>query len=319
MNIVIAGGTGFLGSPLSAALAAAGHTPVLLTRGAGPSASGYRTVQWTPDGTAGAWASALDGAGAVVNLAGESIAAHRWTAAQKQRILESRVNATRSLVAAIARASHAPPVFVSGSAVGYYGLLDDRQVTEESPAGSDFLATVCERWEAEARQAESARTRVVCVRTGLVLARDGGALPKMLPPFWFGIGGPIGSGKQYWPWIHRQDWIDLVRFAIDSPSISGPLNATAPTPVTNTAFARALGHAMHRPALLPTPGFALKLMLGEMADALLLSGQRAVPAKAEQRGVTRVPIRARGRRARPPPGPPRAGRATAGSGIAAAA
>jgi len=284
MNIVIAGGTGFLGSPLAAALAAAGHTPVLLSRGAGPSRSGFRTVQWTPDGTAGAWASAIEGAGAVINLAGESIAAHRWTAAHKQRVLDSRVNATRSLVAAIARANHAPPVFVSGSAVGYYGLLDDRQVTEESPAGRDFLATVCERWEAEARQAESARTRVVCVRTGLVLARDGGALPRMLPPFWFGIGGPIGSGKQYWPWIHRQDWIGLVRFAIDSPSISGPLNATAPQPPTNQAFAKALGHAMHRPALLPTPGFALKLMLGEMADALLLSGQRALPAKAERAG-----------------------------------
>jgi len=155
--------------------------------------------------------------------------------------------------------------------------------TEEHTAGTDFLAHVAVDWEAEAMGVR-ARTRVVCVRTGLVLARDGGALPKMLPPFRVGAGGPVGSGRQYWSWIHRQDWIDLVRFAIRDPAVAGPLNATAPAPVTNAEFARALGRVLRRPAFMPAPAFALKLLLGEMAEALLLSGQRAVPAKAERLG-----------------------------------
>jgi hypothetical protein len=156
-------------------------------------------------------------------------------------------------------------------------------VTEEHPPGADFLARVAVDWEAAAMGAQ-ARTRVVCVRTGIVLARDGGALPKMLPPFHVGAGGPVGSGRQYWPWIHQQDWTDLVRFAIRHPAVTGPLNATAPAPVTNAEFARAVGHALRRPAFLPAPALALKLLLGEMAEALLLSGQRAIPAKAERLG-----------------------------------
>jgi uncharacterized protein len=284
MKIVIAGGTGFLGRPLAAALARQGHAIVFLSRRAATSPSQTRTVTWIPDGSAGPWATELDGAGAVINLSGESIAGHRWTSAQKKRILDSRLTATGSLVAAIGRAASPPPVLVSGSAVGYYGPLDDRIVTEETPAGNDFLANVCARWEAEAMRAVGARTRVVCIRTGLVLERDGGALPQMLPPFRLFAGGPVGSGRQYWPWIHRQDWIDLVTLAIQTPSVSGPLNATAPQPVPNKEFAKALGRAMHRPAFIPAPEFALRLLLGEMADALLLSGQRAVPAKAERLG-----------------------------------
>ena len=288
MKIVIAGGTGFLGRPLAASLAERGHTTVLLSRtataAAGPARS--RTVAWTPNGATGVWASEIDGVDAVVNLAGESIAARRWTAAQKERILTSRVLATRSLVEAIRHAATPPPVLVSGSAVGYYGPLADEVVTEKTQAGHDFLASVVVKWEAEAQPAAGPRTRVVTIRTGLVLERDGGALPKMLPPFWFGGGGPFGSGRQYWPWIHRLDWIELVRFAIETPGVSGPLNATAPNPVTNAQFAKALGHAMHRPAFMPTPGFVLKLILGEMAEALLLSGQRAIPAKAERLGFT---------------------------------
>jgi uncharacterized protein (TIGR01777 family) len=175
-------------------------------------------------------------------------------------------------------------VLVSGSAVGYYGPLGDERVTEDHHAGSDFLADVCRRWEQEAVGAASDRTRVICIRTGIVLERDGGALPQMLPPFRFGAGGPVGSGRQYWPWIHRADWIALVRWAIATPGITGAINATAPRPVTNKAFAAALGHAMHRPAFMPAPAFALRLLLGEMADALLLSGQNAVPAKAERGG-----------------------------------
>jgi uncharacterized protein (TIGR01777 family) len=282
MKIVIAGGTGFLGQPLAAALAAAGHTPVLLSRRPGSTGAPFRQVAWTPDGSTGAWAAEVDGAGAVINLAGESIA-KRWTAAQKQRILDSRVSATTSLVAAIAQAATPPATFISGSAVGYYGPRDDREVTEDSAPGHDFLADVAVRWEQEAMRASS-RARVVCVRTGIVLARDGGALPKMLPPFWLGVGGPVGSGRQYWPWIHRKDWIDLVRFAIETPAVSGAMNATGPHPVPNRVFAKALGRAMHRPAFMPAPGFALKAMLGEMAEGLLLSGQRATPAKAERLG-----------------------------------
>jgi uncharacterized protein (TIGR01777 family) len=285
MNIVIAGGTGFLGRPLTSALTAGGHRVTVLSRST-PRGSSERTVGWTPDGSAGAWASAIDGADAVINLAGESIAGKRWTAAHKRGILDSRVRATRSLVTAIRRAAQPPTVFVSGSAVGYYGPLQDQIATEDTPAGRDFLASVCVRWEEEAHQLEGTRTRLVCVRTGLVLERDGGALPQMLPPFWFGAGGPVGSGRQYWPWIHRDDWVGLMQFLVSTPAVAGPVNATAPNPVPNREFARALGRALHRPAFMPAPGFALKLLLGEMADALLLSGQRAVPAKAERLGYT---------------------------------
>lgn len=283
---MIAGGTGFLGRALARALVTAGHDVVGLTRGAGRSpTSGGRTVSWTPDGHAGPWASEVDGAVAVVNLAGESIAARRWSAAQKRRIHDSRVLATRSLVEAIRKARQPPQVFISGSAVGYYGPRGDEVVNEASAPGTDFLSHVAVDWEAEARAAEAV-TRVVTVRTGLVLDRNEGALPQMLPPFWFGAGGPVGSGRQYWPWIHLQDWVDLVRFVIQTPAAAGPLNATAPTPVTNAEFASTLGRTIGRPAFMRAPGFALKLLLGEMAGPLLLAGQRAVPAKAEALGVT---------------------------------
>ena len=286
MKIVIAGGSGFLGRPLAAALADQGHDVVTLTRG-GAARRGHtrsRTAVWTPNGETGPWAAELDGAGAVVNLAGEPIAGKRWTAAQKQRILDSRVLATRSLVAAIRAAAAPPPVFVSGSAVGYYGPLGDEMATEDTPAGFDFLARVCVQWETVALLAATDRTRVVCVRTGIVLEKDGGALPQMLPPFRFGAGGPVGSGRQYWPWIHRADWLALVQWAIQTPAAIGAINGTAPNPVRNAEFARALGRALRRPAMLPAPGFALRLLLGEMADALLLSGQRAVPARPERLG-----------------------------------
>jgi uncharacterized protein len=299
MTIVVAGGTGFLGRALAEALAADRHDVVVLTRqsaargihrgrDSAPSSAETRPptrfVQWTPNGEPGSWAAALDGAGAVVNLSGESIAGRRWSPARKQLILDSRVTATRSLAAAIRAAALPPAVFVSGSAVGYYGPLGDQVATEQSPPGGDFLASVCVQWEAEAARAASPRTRVAIVRTGLVLDRKGGALPQMLPPFWFGAGGPVGAGTQYWPWIHLRDWVDLVRWTVRTADLSGPINATAPVPVTNREFARTLGRVIHRPAFMPAPAFALRLALGEMADALLLSGQRAVPAKAERHG-----------------------------------
>jgi len=288
MKVVIAGGSGFLGKPLVGSLAADGHDVVVLSRTRGHSLALPRTrvVIWTTNGEAGPWAAELEGAAAVVNLAGESIAARRWTPAHKQRILDSRVHATRSLAAAIGRASEPPAVLVSGSAVGYYGPCGDEVVIEETRAGSDFLARVCVQWEDEAQRAARAGTRIVCVRTGLPLEQDGGALPAMLPPFRFGVGGPLGSGRQFWPWIHRADWIALMRWIIDTPAAVGPINATGPTPVTNRDFVQALGRAMHRPAFMPAPGFALRILLGEMADALLLAGQRAVPQKAERLGFT---------------------------------
>ncbi len=289
MRIVIAGGTGFLGRPLGEALTRDGHEVVVLSRRAPTNGTGTAQpsrVSWTPDGRIGPWANVIDGAGAIVNLAGEPIAAKRWTVAQKQRILESRVLATRSLAAAINRSARPPAVFVSGSGVGYYGPLGAEIAAENHAGGTDFLAGVCSKWEQEAGGVNPASTRLVRIRTGLVLERDGGALPKMLPPFWFGMGGPVGSGRQYWPWIHRADWIALVRWTIATATATGAFNASAPHPVTNGEFARALGRAVHRPAFMPAPGFAMKIVLGEMADALLLAGQRAVPAKAEALGFT---------------------------------
>src|SRR5439155_24487144 len=179
---------------------------------------------------------------------GESIASRRWSPAQKERILDSRLRATRALTQAIRGAKRPPLSLLSGSAVGYYGPLGDEVVTEDRRAGSDFLANVCEQWESQAVQGAGGVTRVVCIRTGLVLEKDGGALPRMLLPFKFGAGGPLGSGRQYWPWIHRADWIALMLWTIANAAVSGPINATAPTPVTNAEFTRSLGRALHRPA-----------------------------------------------------------------------
>jgi uncharacterized protein (TIGR01777 family) len=285
VQVVIAGGNGFLGTALGRVLVAERHTVSILTRGRDrqPVSGAPRHIHWNPNESLGAWSEAIAAADAVVNLAGESIAAGRWTDARKRRILESRTIATTALVTAIGHSSRVPAVFVSASAVGYYGPRHDEILTEDSRAGDDFLASVCKQWEAAAAPA-SARTRLVIVRTGLPLSRDGGALPRMLPPFWFGAGGPIGSGRQYWPWIHLRDWVDAVRFTLANDTLEGPVNLTAPTPVINATFAAALGRAMHRPALLTTPGFVLKLLLGEMAEALLLSGQRVVPDKIKRLG-----------------------------------
>lgn len=288
MRIVIAGGSGFLGRALNAALGRDGHDLTILTRRQGlepaGSRAGARLVTWNPSAAEAPWIDTVHGADAVINLAGDSIAEGRWTAPKKHRILQSRLEATRSLVAAIERTSAPPGLFLSGSAVGFYGPRGDEIVTESDGAGRDFLASVCAQWEAEAVRAASSRTRVICLRTGLVLDAKGGALPKMLLPFRLGVGGPLGSGRQYMPWIHRQDWVDLVRFLLSAPAASGAVNATAPSPVTNAAFTRTLGRVLRRPAILPAPPFALRLILGEMADALLLTGQRAVPSAAQRLG-----------------------------------
>ena len=275
MKIVIAGGTGFLGGALTSALRSRGDEVAVLSRRAAP--------RWEPNGSTGPWASAIDGADAVVNLAGEPMAGRRWTDSQKRTLLDSRVLATRSLAAAIAAAAPRPRVFVSASGVGFYPDAD-AIVDETGGPGSGFLSRICGAWEREALKAESPATRVVLLRTGVVLHRDGGALEKLLLPFRLGMGGPIGSGSQWWAWIHRDDWVRMTMWAIDTPAVSGVLNVCAPEPARNREIARAIGRALHRPALLPAPAIALRLALGEMAGEMLLASQRAVPRRARELG-----------------------------------
>ena len=279
MNVVIAGGSGFLGTALVTRLRADGDRVQVLSR----HPQGAGEIGWDPDGTVGPWATALEEADAVVNLAGESIAGRRWTTARKARIRDSRLRATRSLAGALQQARRRPPVFVSASAIGYYGPRGDEPITEQTPPGDDFLSSVCRDWEAEALRAAAA-TRVVLLRTGIVLSRDGGALPQMALPFRLFGGGPVGSGRQYYAWVHIDDWVSMARWAMRMPEVSGPINVTAPAPVPNREFARTLGRVLHRPSFMPAPAFALRLALGEMADALLLTGQRAIPARAQAHG-----------------------------------
>ena len=292
MKIVIAGGSGFLGSPLAEMYAEDGHDVRMLTRSLesgetrhdpGTGVPGITRVGWKADGKSGPWAAALEGAGGVVNLAGESLASRRWSEESKKRFRDSRILSTRSLAEAIRAAATPPAVLISGSAVGFYGPWDERPLTENDPPGTDFLARLCADWEQEARQAERPGTRLALLRTGIVLERSGGALPEMMRPFRFFVGGPLGSGRQYVSWIHRLDWIEIVRWIVQTPAVSGPVNATAPHPVTNRHLSRALGHAMHRPSLLPAPGFAVKIVVGEFADSVL-TGQRVLPARAQKDG-----------------------------------
>jgi hypothetical protein len=293
MRFVISGGTGFLGSPLAEVYAEEGHDVRVLTRSLGDGEArhdpgtgkpGITRVGWHPSGEAGAWAPIVDDADAVINLAGESLGDRRWTPQRKARLRDSRILATRSLVAAIGAAAAPPRVFISSSAVGYYGPSGAEPKTEASKAGDGFLSRLAEDWESEARRAEATGTRVVLLRTGLVLEKTGGALPRMVRPFRFFVGGPIGNGRQYISWIHRLDAIEMVRWIVETPAVAGPVNATAPHPVTSREFARAVGRALRRPSLLPAPAFALRLMLGEMADPLVLTGQRVVPAQAQAHG-----------------------------------
>jgi uncharacterized protein (TIGR01777 family) len=280
MRIVVAGGSGFLGSALVRTLRDAGCQTLVLTR----QPRGDDDVRWAPESRGGTWTAALERSDAVVNLAGEGIADKPWTAARKAAILASRVTSTRALAEAIRACAHPPRSFISASGVGFYGTPGTEVLTEESAPGSDFLATVCQSWERETGAAAGA-ARIVLLRTGLVLARNGGALPRMALPFRFFAGGRVGSGQQFVSWIHLSDWVEMVRWALQNSEVAGPLNVTAPSPVTNAEFARALGAAMHRPAFIPVPAFAVRGLLGaEMANALLLEGQRALPRKADSLG-----------------------------------
>jgi hypothetical protein len=292
MKIVVAGG-GFLGRPLCETCAEDGHEVVVLTRGlppgeaaheAGTGVPGVTRLGWVPDGQVGPWAGALEGADAVVNLAGESIGGRRWTAARKRALRDSRVLATRSLVSAILALPHPPAVLVSASGVNYYGCTDQSPKAENAAPAADFLAALCVEWEEEAARARRPGTRVVLLRTGLALERSGGVLPQLALPFRFFVGATIASTRQTVSWIHRRDWVELVRWAIKTPDLDGPLNATAPVPVTNRAFSRALAHALHRPCWLWAPALPLRLALGEMADTLVIGGQHVVPTRALELG-----------------------------------
>ncbi len=294
MIIVLAGGSGFLGRALHSHFSAGGHTVRTLTRRPRPGV--VNEVAWQPDGSLGPWASALDDADVVVNLAGEGIADKRWNEARKQSLRTSRVLPGRSLAAALAAAPVRPRTLITSCAIGYYGARGDERITEETPPANDFLAALCVDWEREATAAASSTTHVAVVRTGIVLHPDGGALKSMLTPFRLGIGGPMGTGRQYMSWIHLEDWVSLIGWLATGPnatnnaagldsarSTTSVWNGTAPTPVTNAEFSRTLGAVLNRPAVLPAPAFGLKLLLGEFAN-FLLTGARVLPAAAEREG-----------------------------------
>lgn len=282
MKIVIAGGTGFIGQALCTSLNQAGHHVVLLTRRRDElqqrSGSTMTVVEW--DGqTAGEWAHCLDGADAVINLAGASIADGRWTDARKQLLTDSRLLPTRLLVDIISQCATKPRLLINASGVGYYGPSDDRALTEDSPHGQGFLADLCLAWEREALRAKEFDVRVIPLRIGMVLGPGGGALAKMLPPFQFFMGGPIMPGTQWVPWIHRHDLIDLIYWLLATPNVSGPVNAVAPGAVTMAQFCKVLGQVLHRPSWLPVASFVLNIALGELAT-LMTTGQKVVPKKA---------------------------------------
>jgi uncharacterized protein (TIGR01777 family) len=286
MKIVLAGATGFIGTALVRRLHARGDTVVVLTRSATPAPGafpdGVRAELW--DGKRqGAWSAELDGADAVVNLAGASIGSGRWTRKRKDVILRSRIEPTRALVQACASVSSPPSVFVSASAVGYYDPTGDAPVTEDAPSGAGFLAEVARQWEGEARTAERSGMRVVITRFGVVLGRGGSALERMLVPFRFFVGGPLGSGKQWFPWIHVDDVVGAILFAVDTPRLSGPVNVVAPEPMTMAGFSRVLGTVMHRPSWLQVPAPIIRLILGEMS-VLVLGGRPVVPSKLIEAG-----------------------------------
>ncbi|MBI2083658.1 MAG: TIGR01777 family protein [Deltaproteobacteria bacterium] len=264
MKILLTGGTGFIGRPLLKKLLEKGHEVTLLTRQQIPNFA-------CPDGT-----------DAIINLAGETIA-ERWTKEKKEKIRRSRVDTTRAIITAIGKTSQKPRLLINASAVGYYGDTKEVPVDESSPRGYDFLAEVCREWEETAQEAEKDNVRVVRLRCGVVLGKDGGALQKMLPPFKFFVGGPIGSGNQWFPWIHREDVIHAIFFALENEKLSGAVNVTSPEPIRQKEFAKILGKVLGRPSSLPVPSFVLKLLLGEMSE-MLLTGQRVVPKKLTEAG-----------------------------------
>jgi uncharacterized protein len=283
MRVTLTGATGRIGGALVAALHGSGDEVTVLSRNPDTARTtlSVDAVAWRPESEP-APVEALAGRDGVVHMAGEDVA-QRWSDDAKRRIRSSRELGTRNLVAGLRAADARPGVLVSSSAVGWYGARGDERVDEDVPAADDFLAEACAAWEREAAAAEALELRVVRVRTGIVLDRHGGALAKMLPFFKLGVGGPVAGGGQWMPWIHLDDVVGIYLQALDDPAWSGPVNATAPEPVTNKEFSRALGRALHRPAFAPVPGLAVRLLYGEMAD-IVIHGQRAVPARTEALG-----------------------------------
>jgi uncharacterized protein len=285
MKILVTGSTGLVGNALVSALVKDGHTVCRLMRPeslvAGGTKDGFN-VAWNP--ATGELGGAAVGADAVVNLAGASIAGGRWSAERKALLRSSRMETTRALVGALAKMNARPRVIVSASAIGIYGDRGEELLTEESKAGADFLAVLAQEWEAQALKAEALGIRVVLARFGIILAREGGALAKMVTPFKLGVGGKLGSGKQWMSWVTLEDVVGILRVAIEKADVRGAVNVVAPKPVQNAEFTKALAKVLHRPALFPAPAFALRLALGEIADALLLSSQRVVPSRLERTG-----------------------------------
>lgn len=280
MKIVIAGGSGFVGQALGETLSKRGDEIVILSRYPAKVRTG-RAVAW--GGASDSWKVELRDAAAVVNLAGSGIADKRWTESRKRDLRDSRIDATRALVDAMIEAPRAERAFVSASAIGYFGARGDEELDEASGPGDSFLSALTVKWEAEALRASEA-SRVVVLRFGIVLSPRGGALAKMLPPFRMGLGGRLGSGRQWMSWIHLADLVSLIEWSISSEAVRGVYNATAPNPVTNAAFTSALGHALSRPTLFPVPAFGLRALVGEMAEPLLLTGQRVIPRRASGSG-----------------------------------
>jgi uncharacterized protein (TIGR01777 family) len=289
MRVFVTGGTGMVGSRIVPLLLRRNDTVLLLTRrpeSARQQFGGCTIVEGDP-GVPGPWMDAVADCDAVLHLAGENLFARRWNDAFKKVLRDSRVLSTQNVVAAIARRPRqpdgSPKVLLNASAIGYYGPHQDEELTEGSPPGDDFLARLCAEWEQAARPAEGHGIRLALVRIGVVLGKQSGALPKLLTPFRLGVGGPVGSGRQWMSWIHQDDLAGLFVFLLDNAAATGPINGTAPQPVTNRDFSRALGRVLHRPAFLPTPAFGLRFLLGEVAD-LVTTGQRVLPKRALELG-----------------------------------
>lgn len=282
MRVIITGGTGLIGSALAKSLLADGHEVIVLSRNPGSAKiqPGVRIENWTARSGDG-WSNLITSDTAIVNLAGAGIGDKRWSEDRKKLILESRVNAGAAVVDAIEKASEKPRVVIQSSAVGYYGTPGDQILTEDSPAGEDFLADVCKEWEDSTQAVESMGVRRVIIRSGVVLSMDGGALPRMLLPFKLMVGGPIGDGKHWFPWIHIDDEIKAIRFLIENENAKGVFNVMAPNPLTNGDFTHEVGKVMQKPAVIPVPKLALQMMFGEMA-IMVIDGQRAVPKRLQE-------------------------------------
>ena len=281
LRVAISGASGLIGTQLGAFLQTGGHsvTPLLRKRPSDPSDGVY----WNPE-TGDVDIQAMEGVDAVIHLAGENVAGGRWTEERKRAVLDSRVRGTKTVVDAMLKMSRRPRVLVTASAIGYYGGRGEEPLQEDSPAGAGFLADVCKAWEDATRPAAYAGIRVVNVRIGIVLAAQGGALGTMLTPFKLGMGGVVGSGRQFMSWVSLDDVVGLFHHALLNEGVSGPLNGTAPSPVTNAEFTKTLGRVLRRPTMVPLPSFAVRAMFGEMGDSLLLQGSRVLPKKAESTG-----------------------------------